>query len=101
VDRRETFSSDSDRLTYLQLLWQNLKEAEVRLLGWCLMPNHVHLIAEPEREDSLAMLLRRVHGRYAQYYNARVGRSGHLWQNRFFACVLSESHLWTRWPMST
>jgi putative transposase len=95
VDRRETFSSDSDRLTYLQLLWQNLKEAEVRLLGWCLMPNHVHLIAEPEREDSLALLLRRVHGRYAQYYNARVGRSGHLWQNRFFACVLSESHLWT------
>ena len=94
VDRRETFSSDSDRLTYLQLLWQNLKEAEVHLLGWCLMPNHVHLVAVPEREDSLAVLLRRVHGRYAQYFNARVGRSGHLWQNRFFACVLSESHLW-------
>jgi putative transposase len=41
------------------------------------------------------VLLRRVHGRYAQYYNARVGRSGHLWQNRFFACVPSESHLWS------
>jgi putative transposase len=94
VDRRETFSSDDDRLAYLQLLWQNLDDAEVRLFGWCLMPNHVHLIARPEREDSLAVLLRRVHGRYAQYYNARVGRSGHLWQNRFFACVLSEDHLW-------
>jgi putative transposase len=95
VDRRETFSSDADRLTYLQLVWQNLKEAEVRILGWCLMPNHVHLVAIPGREDSLAVLLRRAHGRYAQYYNARVGRNGHLWQNRFFACVLSESHLWT------
>jgi putative transposase len=93
VDRRETFTSDGDRLTYLQLLWQNLRHAEVRLLGWCLMPNHVHLIAQPEREDSLAVLLRRVHGRYAQYYNARAGRSGHLWQNRFFACVLSDDHL--------
>jgi REP-associated tyrosine transposase len=35
-----------------------------------------------------------VHGRYAQYYNARWGRTGHLWQNRFFACVLGPSHLW-------
>jgi putative transposase len=38
--------------------------------------------------------LRRVHGRYAQYYNARSGRTGHLWQNRFFACGLSAGHLW-------
>ena len=59
------------------------------------MSNHVHLILIPGREDSLAVLLRRVHGRYAQYYNARHGRCGHLWQNRFFACALSRSHLWT------
>ena len=59
------------------------------------MSNHVHLIAVPERADSLAVLLRRVHGRYAQYYNTRSGRSGHLWQNRFFACLLERNHLWT------
>jgi putative transposase len=38
--------------------------------------------------------LRRVHGRYAPYYNARRARTGHLWQNRFFACVLGLDHLW-------
>jgi putative transposase len=59
------------------------------------MTNHVHLIAVPAREDSLSVLLRRVHGSYAQYYNVRAGRTGHLWQNRFFACVLEASHLWT------
>ncbi|SPE40496.1 conserved hypothetical protein [Candidatus Sulfopaludibacter sp. SbA3] len=95
VDRRETFSTDQDRAVYLRLLRQNLPDSEVRLLGWCLMPNHVHLIAVPHREDSLAVLLRRVHGRYAQYFNASAGRNGHLWQNRFFACVLDEEHLWT------
>jgi putative transposase len=42
------------------------------------MTNHLHLIAVPEREDTLAVLLRRVHGRYAQYYNIRWGRTGHL-----------------------
>ena len=49
----------------------------------------------PAREDSLAVLLRRVHGRYAQYYNIRSGRTGHLWQNRFFACARDAEHLWT------
>lgn len=59
------------------------------------MSNHVHLIAVPAREESLSILFRRVHGRYAQYYNARFGRSGHLWQNRFFACMPGPSHLWS------
>lgn len=94
VNRRETFSCEADRETYLGLLKQNLADAEVRLLGWCLMTNHLHLVALPAREDSLSVLMRRVHGRYAQYYNARIGRTGHLWQNRFFACVLGQDHLW-------
>jgi putative transposase len=94
VDRRETFSDDADRDTYLGLMRRNLCEAGVRVLAWCLMTNHSHLIAVPEREDSLSLLLRRVHGRYAQYYNARYGRAGHLWQNRYFACSLGPGHLW-------
>src|SRR5580658_846194 len=61
VDRRETFSSDPDRQTYLGLLQQNLPDSGVRILGWCLMTNHVHLIAVPASEDSLSVLLRRVH----------------------------------------
>ena len=93
VDRCVTFQTQQDRETYLQLLRSNLGDAKVRLLGWCLMSNHVHLVAIPDREDSLAVLFRRVHGRYAQYYNARNGRTGHLWQNRFFACGLGAGHL--------
>ena len=95
VDGRDTFSNDADRQTYLDLMRRNLDEAGVRVLGWCLMTNHTHLIALPEREDSLALLLRRVHGRYSQYYNAGHGRCGHLWQNRYFACSLGPGHLWT------
>jgi len=94
VDRREVFSSREDRTTYLRLLRDNLVDAEAAILGYCLMTNHVHLIAVPGREDSLAILFRRVHGRYAQYYNTLHGRTGHFWQNRYFACVLDERHLW-------
>jgi len=76
------------------VLRQHCVDAEVRVLAYCLMSNHVHLVVVPGRADSLAVLFRRVHGRYAQYLNIRRQRSGHLWQSRFFSCALSESHLW-------
>lgn len=57
------------------------------------MPNHVHLALVPEVEDSLEVLLRRVHGRYAQMVNVRRLRTGHLWQSRYFSCPLSDGHL--------
>jgi putative transposase len=94
VDRTATFIGPDDRHTYLRLIRENLADSQVRILGCCLMTNHVHLIAVPQRDDSLAVLFRRVHGRYAQYFNIRRGRTGHLWQNRFFACCLGSSHLW-------
>ena len=94
VDRTTTFSRDEDRETYLRLLRENLEDAAVRVWGWCLMSNHVHLILLPGRKDSVSVLMRRVHGRYAQYYNVRWGRTGHLWQNRFTGCMLGPAHLW-------
>jgi putative transposase len=57
------------------------------------MPNHVHLIVVPEEPTSLSVALRRTHGRYANYLNARRGRSGHLWQNRFYSCPLEHPRL--------
>ncbi len=89
VNRGDVFFSQADRRTYLDLVEANRREAQVRVLGWCLMTNHVHWLVVPEREDSLAVLFRRVHGRYAQYLNARRKRSGHLWQNRFFSCPVA------------
>lgn len=58
VDRRAVFSTDQDRTTYLRLVQENLGDAGVRILGYCLMTNHVHLIAVPERENSLSILFR-------------------------------------------
>jgi putative transposase len=59
------------------------------------MTNHIHLVVVPEREDSLARALKRVHSEYALGFNRVDGRTGHLWQNRFFSCPLDESHLIT------
>jgi putative transposase len=64
-----------------------------RILGYCHMTNHVHLIAVPEREDSLARTLGCTHSEYTLALNHAQARSGHIWQNRFFSCLLDESCL--------
>lgn len=93
-NRQKVFFSAADRHLYFRLVRENLAETGVRVLAYCLMTNHVHLVVVPDREDSLAVLMRRVHGRYSQFINVRRGRSGHLWQARYYSCPLSEVHLW-------
>jgi len=92
--QRDVFLTDSDRLVYLQLLGQACQLYGLELHGYCLMPNHLHLIAVPERPDSLARALKDVHGRYAQYLNLRQHTTGHVWQGRYYSCPLDQYHLW-------
>jgi len=93
--RRPTFLSDEDRLVYLDLLRRHRKQCDLRLWAYCLMPNHIHLLAVPGREDSLARTLGRTHADYARYWNARRDSCGHLWQARFYSCPLERDHVWT------
>lgn len=92
-NRQTVFFSPEDRDLYLNLVRDNLIDAGVRVMAYCLMSNHVHWIVLPERGDSLAVLFRRAHGRYAQYLNTRRRQSGHLWQARYFSCALAPAHL--------
>ena len=94
TNRQRVFFSVAHRKLYLSLVARQQEDSGVRVLAYALMTNHVHWVLIPERADSLAVLFRRVHGAYAQAVNTGLGRSGHLWQNRFYSCPLSEQHLW-------
>ena len=94
-NREPVFLTDENRRLYLFLLSRQLHRHGVRLLGYCLMSNHVHLLAVPGREDSLSRALRGAHSEYALAINRAGERSGHLWQNRFFSCPLDERHLFS------
>ncbi|MFH1108296.1 MAG: transposase [Planctomycetota bacterium] len=93
-NRQNVFFTDDDRRLYLTLLKENADRFGLAVSAYCLMPNHVHLVATPSAADSLAKAVGRTNFRYAQYLNRSRRRSGHLWQNRFFSCSLQEMHLW-------
>ena len=55
------------------------------------MTNHVHIVAIPETNSSMAYTFRHAHGRFAQYWNTEQKRNGHLWQNRYYSCAVEEA----------
>ncbi len=93
-NRQDVFFVDDDRRRYLALLKEKAKEDRLDILAYSLMTNHVHLIAVPQKPESLARAIGRTHLLYTQYINRLHDRSGHLWQNRFHSCALGEGHFW-------
>ncbi|MBN2587488.1 MAG: transposase [Candidatus Fermentibacteraceae bacterium] len=91
---QNVFFSDSDRFKYLGFLGEAAAEYGVSFLSWCLMDNHVHLVAIPERQDSFASCFRVAHSRYAYHVNTRNEWSGHLWQYRFGSSPLGPHYLY-------
>ena len=83
-----------DRRVYLDLLRQGIALHGVELIGYCLVSNHVHLVAVPHNADGLGLALKNAQGRYASYWNASHHATGHVWQGRYYSCPLDEQHLW-------
>lgn len=91
--RQQTFFSDADYLAYLQIAAEAFAEAEVEVWAYCLMPNHVHLVAAPSRPEALALAVGATHVRYTRMVNARERWTGYLWQGRFASFPMDEDYL--------
>ncbi len=91
--RQQTFFSDDDYLEYLRLMSSWCSKCGVEIWAYCLMPNHIHLVAIPSSEDGLRKAIGEAHRRYTRYVNAREGWKGHLWQGRFSSFPMDEVYL--------
>ncbi|MCE1227482.1 MAG: transposase [Geobacteraceae bacterium] len=91
--RQQTFFCDDDYQAYLDLMAEWCAKYHVEIWAWCLMPNHVHLIAVPESEEGLARAIGEAHRRYTRRINFREKWRGHLWQERFASFPMDESYL--------
>ena len=92
--KQEIFQRESDFKIYCQWFKEYSEKYCLETYAYCLMTNHVHFIVVPRTEDGLARVFNTLHMRYAQYINKRKGVTGHLWQGRFFSCLLDETHLY-------
>lgn len=93
-NRQVIFEKTEDYSQYCDWINQYAEKNGIGILAYCLMTNHVHFVIIPEDEVGVSRFFNAVHMRYAQYMNKKRKTSGHLWQGRFYSCVMDEVHLY-------
>ena len=76
------FEDDSDRRTFLQLLEEKAAAGDVKVIAWCLMSNHVHLLLD-DPEHALSHFMHALATAYARRFNEKTGHVGAVFQGRF------------------
>ena len=91
--RQQTFFNDEDYQAYLELMAEWCGRFGVEIWAYCLMPNHVHLIAVPKTASALGDAIGEAHRRYSRRINFRERWRGHLWQGRFASYPMDDAYL--------
>jgi putative transposase len=82
TNRQEIFHDDEDHDRFLETLDRYSKKRKMKVYGWCLMGNHVHLLVG-EGEEDISATIKRMGISYAWFYNRKYNTIGHLFQDRF------------------
>lgn len=90
--KRRIFNSEDDFLLFLKLLREAGKHHNVKIIGYCLMPNHFHVIAVPHAKDSLAKAFEEVKRKYTMAQNIKYQWTGSLWECRFHSSPVDPIH---------
>ncbi|MBL7130970.1 MAG: transposase [Candidatus Omnitrophica bacterium] len=91
--RQNVFFKEEDKQAYLDFLRKESKRFLLDIWAYCLMDNHIHLIAVPRHKGSLARGIGQTHCAYTRMINFREGWRGYLWQGRFSSFLLDERYL--------
>ena len=97
-ERRAIFESDGDYLAFLRVMSETLEHVPLRILAWCLMPNHWHLLLWPREDGDLGRFMQRLtttHVRRWRLHRHSVGH-GHLYQGTYKSFPVQEDdHFYT------
>ena len=81
ANRQEMFHDEEDAVRFLEIT-ERYKKSEIKVYGWCLMGNHVHLLLQEGKEE-LAVTMKRIGVSFAWFYNWKYKTTGHLFQDRY------------------
>jgi len=88
INRSSCFFEEQDYLRYLHYLGRFAARFPCSVHAYCLMTNHVHLLITPHAADACAQLMKNLGQHYVQATNQRLGRTGTLWEGRFYSCLV-------------
>ncbi len=89
--KQKTFFEEEDFDKYLDLLRHYKREYHFNLYGYCLMPNHVHIVLEVKNGADLGKIMQGLNQTYTIWFNRKYSKVGHLWQGRYKSMVIQRN----------
>jgi REP element-mobilizing transposase RayT len=89
INKAPIFKDDQDKSRFLERLGENVLQGQCTVHAWVLMTNHVHLLLK-SGQDGISAVMRKQLTWYAQYFNRRHKRTGHLFENRYKSIICEE-----------
>lgn len=94
--RQQVFHKDGDYQAFIDVVLGARQRYRVKVLAWCLMPNHFHLLVQPEDAALLTKWMQWAMTTHVRRYHKHYGTSGHLWQGRYKSFMVQDNeHLLT------
>ena len=87
---QKLFKEKEDFEEYLKRVQRYKRRHNFRLYGFCLMPNHVHMLGEIEEKMALSDFMHDLTRSYTAYFNEKYDKVGYLWQGRFKSKVITK-----------
>lgn len=88
-NKADIFRDDLDRERFVDRLGETVTKCDCRIYAWALMENHVHILLR-SGPDGVSAVMRKLLTGYAQYFNRRHQRTGHLFENRYKSILCDE-----------
>ena len=91
INKSDIFEDNQDKTLFLERLGQNVIDGKCSVYAWVLMDNHAHILFKSGKLG-ISAVMRRLLTWYAQYFNRRHRRTGHLFENRYKSILCDEDN---------
>lgn len=88
--KQKIFIKSIDFEEYLKRVRYYKRKYKFRLYGFCLMPNHIHIMGEIMQKDNLSKFMQGMNRSYTSYFNKKYNKVGHLWQGRYISKLITK-----------
>ena len=95
INKSYIFEKAEDIKYYIKIMYQLTKEQEIKVIGYCIMSNHAHMLIETEEIKELSKYMQRLNTKYGKYYNKKYNRVGYVFRDRYRAQgIYTEKYLY-------
>lgn len=85
INKEYIFNNEKAINKYLTLMKKNSEEYAIKIIAYCIMNNHVHLLVYSEEVQKISKMMQKINTAYAKYYNDCNERVGYVFRDRYLS----------------